>query len=519
MKLSFLNFPLVSREMLSQARGKTGYSLRAIVVLILVAPIVFCGLENGFRYTQGRELFGILSSFAFYCLFLLAPILSAGCITSERENETLGLLFLSPIPIQSFEILVSKFASNFLRLLALTIAGLPVIASTLVMGGVTWQQMLGVSITILSLLLMVVGSAVFFSSIAKTSHAAISMCCGYVVLMNWILWFGYEMLTHLHQWQIPKDILVLSPAYVMAEQFSFNAAQYIDVAVMTLVSSLVQVVLFLTIATWWLPKSLHIASGSSSRLKDYFRIKGRRFRIFDKKLRSKNILSWFEYRDVGVRHIALILIIACALGFLLYIMSDNQMGDMNDRSGIIYAMGIPVRWILDVILLSDICRQVISERKERQLELLLCTPFTENELMWARLKGIWLKYGWTYMLVGFPAIWFLPFASKEVGTMVLLDYVEDFFFFWFLALVSYRCALKARNVTNAVLQAFLRAILGYLGLGFILLMIVVNRLVQSDEEFLLLSAGRAIAELCFVYYILRTLPGYLREQSTVPVQA
>jgi ABC-type transport system involved in multi-copper enzyme maturation permease subunit len=517
MKLSPLNFPLVSREMLSQARGKTGYSLRAIVVVILVAPIVFCGLENGFRYMQGRELFGILSSFAFYCLFLLAPILSAGCITSERENETLGLLFLSPI--RAFEILTSKFVSNFLRLLALTIAGLPVIASTLVMGGVTWQQMLGVSITILALLLMVVGSAVFFSSIAKTSHAAISMCCGYVVLMNWILWFGYEMLTNVYQWQIPKDILLLSPAYVIAEQFSFNAAQYIDVAVVTLASSLTQVVLFLAIATWWLPRSLHITSGSSSRLKDYFRIKGRRFRIFDKKLRSKNILSWFEYRDVGVRHIALILIVACALGFLLYVMSDNRMGDTNDRSGIIYAMGIPVRWILDVILLSDICRQVIGERKERQLELLLCTPFTETQLMWARLKGIWLKYGWTYMLVGFPAIWYLPFASKDSGTIVLLEYGEDFFFFWFLALVSYRCALKARSVTNAVLQAFLRAILGYLGLGFLLLMIVMNILKYYEYGFLWLIAGRAIGELLIVYYILRTLPGYLREQSTVPVQA
>ena len=100
-----------------------------MVVLALLVPMIFWACIERGNLQDGSGWFAFLSSVIFYGLMILTPMIVAGCLTSEREGGTLGLLFLSSL--RSFDIVAGKFASNILQLLVIAIAGFPVLATTM----------------------------------------------------------------------------------------------------------------------------------------------------------------------------------------------------------------------------------------------------------------------------------------------------------------------------------------------------------------------------------------------------
>ena len=61
---------------------------------LLLAGVLF-GLNYGFGSNRGGALFGSLHSALFLAIWVLVPLLTADCISRERREGTLGLLFLT----------------------------------------------------------------------------------------------------------------------------------------------------------------------------------------------------------------------------------------------------------------------------------------------------------------------------------------------------------------------------------------------------------------------------------------
>ena len=66
------------------------------------------------------------------------PLLAADCISHERREGTIGLLFLTPLKAR--EIVLSKGLVHGVRALSLWIAVLPVLTIAFLLGGVTWKE-------------------------------------------------------------------------------------------------------------------------------------------------------------------------------------------------------------------------------------------------------------------------------------------------------------------------------------------------------------------------------------------
>src|SRR6185369_5833518 len=95
-------------------------------------------LDPGFSPSQGGVLFGRLHLTMLCSIWILVPLMTADCISRERREGTLGLLFLTPLTAQG--VVLAKALAHGARALTLCLAVLPVLMIPLLIGGVSCQE-------------------------------------------------------------------------------------------------------------------------------------------------------------------------------------------------------------------------------------------------------------------------------------------------------------------------------------------------------------------------------------------
>ena len=482
---TFLSMPLVVRELRSQARAKTGFILRSVVVCLLLSPIVMVGLANGYQSAKGSEFFGALATFLFYGLLLLGPLISAGCITTEKEGSTLGLLFLSPL--RPFDIVAAKFVSNLLRLLSVVVSGIPVLAVTLLLGGVTWQQISGAAISMMALVVLIVGVSVLVSAICSRTGTAVFLAYLYLFSINlglwWlILWLKDEGIS------LPEELLLLSPSDAMAEQFTWTRQNYVAWAGQTFGVACIQAVLCLLAAARVLPKTLVVGGSETVGRWQRFRHRSRLFQSQSHAIRGWGPLFWLEWRRLSIWHLlALLLVLAVGDCWSAWAWGepDNEFFPL-----VALSVAFPFHVILDAFVLGVICREVARERHDRTLELILCAPVRARQIVWSKFAGVWLRYGLVYMAATAPAffstMWFMASTNPEQRMMVTLESVEDLSFFCMLFVLSYRMSLASKSVSAAVLKTAGLIVAGFLLWGYAAFLIA-NRMDDNKALYIFLS--------------------------------
>jgi ABC-type transport system involved in multi-copper enzyme maturation permease subunit len=127
-------------------RGRRAFAILTIYLVLLGAFgwMVQLYLERfwaqqygGFTYASaeiGRGIFAAMLMLETLLVALLAPAVTAGAISSEREKQTLGLL--AATPISSLAIVVGKLFSALTYVFLLIAASIPLTALVFVFGGV-----------------------------------------------------------------------------------------------------------------------------------------------------------------------------------------------------------------------------------------------------------------------------------------------------------------------------------------------------------------------------------------------
>jgi ABC-type transport system involved in multi-copper enzyme maturation permease subunit len=130
--------PVIVRELRASARQPFTYSLRLAGAAALLLASALFGLHYGFGSGVGRTLFMALHCTLLGATWVLVPILTADCISRERREGTLGLLFLTPL--KGADIVIAKALAHGLRALTLWLAVLPVLTIPFLIGGVSWAE-------------------------------------------------------------------------------------------------------------------------------------------------------------------------------------------------------------------------------------------------------------------------------------------------------------------------------------------------------------------------------------------
>jgi ABC-type transport system involved in multi-copper enzyme maturation permease subunit len=134
---------LVARELQAAARrvgtwwwrtaGALGLS---VLVMVLALPPILSEPPAA----QGEWLFQFLLMAVWLCCWLAGAVLTAESVAREREEGTLGLLFLTEL--SSGSVVAGKMAAGSLQALGAVVAVTPLLALPMLLGGVEWGEWL-----------------------------------------------------------------------------------------------------------------------------------------------------------------------------------------------------------------------------------------------------------------------------------------------------------------------------------------------------------------------------------------
>jgi hypothetical protein len=128
--------PVAARELRVSARRRELYVARtgAAALALVAAGLVLVALRGAPAPVQAQMLFPVLSGLALLYGLLCGLRATADCLSEEKREGTLGLLFLTDL--RAFDIVAGKVLAGSLNSLAALLALLPALAIPLLLGGV-----------------------------------------------------------------------------------------------------------------------------------------------------------------------------------------------------------------------------------------------------------------------------------------------------------------------------------------------------------------------------------------------
>lgn len=181
--------PVIARELRAESRHAVTYWLRVVGAATLLAVAVLFWVNHRFRDQQGDRLFHVLHQTLFWAIWFLVPLLAADCVSRERREGTLGLLFLTPL--RARDIVIAKGLAHGLKGMTACLASLPIVVVPFLMGGVDWRIATASVCLNLTSFCWALGAGLLASSRNRTLTSALAWSTLWAFLFFWIMvWLG-----------------------------------------------------------------------------------------------------------------------------------------------------------------------------------------------------------------------------------------------------------------------------------------------------------------------------------------
>ncbi len=405
--------PVFERELRASARQPFTYGLRLLGVLALLSVFVLYALQGRLGTGLGGQLFGGLHLAFFLAIWLLVPLLTADCISRERREGTLSLLFLTPL--SAGQIVCAKAMAQGLRALSLWLAVVPVMAVCLVAGGLGWPEVaISALINFSSLVLaMAAGLAASARSkrwtrgLALAFVLALVLFVGLLMAVPWVAdWAGGKRTRLFFSrwgWNGPGlAFALIFRRELWQEWLGFNGVRtgavlwtYGFTALLALICSLglIQLGAWNVKWTWreqppapwrlWLREKLFRPVFFRHWLKRWLSWELRR-----------NPIGWLERRSWSGRLVlwSWFAVVMCVYSSLFANLSLYERG--------FHQIQCVLAWLLAGSMGLSAAGSFRRERETGVLELLLVAPLREGQIIAGRLRGLWMQFLPAILLLG-----------------------------------------------------------------------------------------------------------------------
>ena len=387
--------PIVERELRVAARRKTTHRLR---VWTSVAALFVClfmlprGLLFGSYSNLGPHFYSVLTYYAFVLSLLGGVFLTADCISSEKREGTLGLLFLTDL--KGRDVVFGKLAASGLNALCGLVAALPVTGLPLLMGGVTGAEFWRVSLALVNTLFVALSVGLLVSTCSRDASNAVSMT--FAVLFIGVVGLPFVGII-MAGTPIPVNawyLVSVSPYYpfrygAAARYISWPERYWISLAASHLFAWLMLIVACWILPRAWQDKPRRRVSWIKKPLENLVVPKKPQSFARRERLLNANPVTWLIHRDGGAdwlfRVFALIFVMAIALVLLV----DHSFLGMTFASSATWIFGL----ILKVRIAFMACEFFVNARRSGAMEMLLGTPLTNKQIIsgqWAALRRSFL---------------------------------------------------------------------------------------------------------------------------------
>src|ERR1700681_4072794 len=188
--------PIVAKEYRSRMRTwRSPVAMMVYILLIGFVGFAVFSLETSVTGTgfgganYGQILFSVLVGFQVVLLAFVTPALTAGAISSERERQTIDLLFVTRIP--PFSIIWGKLLASMSFVVLLLLLSVPIFSLVFLFGGIEVDQVLYTFlVTIVTALTLGVIGIAFSTWLRRSLAATVAAYVGAFVLLFGTLGYG-----------------------------------------------------------------------------------------------------------------------------------------------------------------------------------------------------------------------------------------------------------------------------------------------------------------------------------------
>jgi hypothetical protein len=384
--------PIVARELKVASRRRSTYWLRAAAALwaLALGTWLFLVIRHEAAPDVAKALLGLLTGSTLLYALLSGVRSTADCLSEEKREGTLGLLFLTDL--KGYDVVLGKLAANSLNVVYGILAVVPMMGIPMLLGGVTLGEFGRMALVILNTMLFSVAAGMLVSSLSRSSRKAVAATLLLVLgLSAGLPSLGVASAQYFNANRVHPAFLVTSPGfgYYLAWDFTFRASPQMYWWSLGVVHFLAWC--FLAGASWIAPRSWQddrrgTDFGRWSRLWTSWTFGSPAQRLaFRRKLLDHNPYFWLVARarlkPALVWFVLFLLAAAWACGLVKY-------GRDWLSTGLYVTTGLILNLLLKGWWAAETCRQVTEDRRTGALELLLTTPLSVTELLRGQLLAL-----------------------------------------------------------------------------------------------------------------------------------
>jgi len=409
-RLSMTFLPLVIRELRTASRRKSTFRIRRWIALIaFIVGFFFIAAGYVGSRDAGQSLFVFLTKLAIGFALLAGVFLTPDCISEEKREGTLGLLFLTDL--KGYDVVLGKFIARSLNAFYGLLAFLPVAAISLLLGGLTGGEFWRMTLALLNFLFVVLALGIFVSALVRESRVATSATFLLIIFVFAVLPLLSPLSTIAHLPNPLKYPGYFSPTNpcIWSDDSNYRSARGFYWS--SLAASHLLGWLLLAFTSWLLPRVWQekplVSKGRN--LLSRLRRQGRGTPAQRAKARQKllpiNPILWLVGDERVLRRVVWVIVSAWAI---LIIAASSQLTS-EALVGTLYGTKF-FGFLLKIIVASQASRFFVESRKSGALELLLCTPLRNREIIrgqWLALRRLFLWPLAIFVLLNLTPIIFL----------------------------------------------------------------------------------------------------------------
>jgi ABC-type transport system involved in multi-copper enzyme maturation permease subunit len=498
--------PIVARELRIAARRPGTYWVRSGAALAILVIGTWFFVMNQHRPTQeiALGLFSILTGSAvLYCL-LSGVWFTSDCLSEEKREGTLGLLFLTDL--KGYDVVFGKLVATSLNGFYAVLAAVPILALPLLLGGVTGGEFGRMALVVVNTLFFSLALGICVSAMSRSPRKAMVMAVLLILFFTAGLPVCGEWRSVVAKAPVPANAWLM-PSTGFTYYLAFDAIYktralefWWSVAVIHALGWTA-----LALASLIAPRSWQDRPAGAQSLRWRERWRGWSYGNlteragFRRRLLDRNAYFWLAARArMRPAYLWAVLgLVACGWVWGLAHSGRDWLDEMT------YVLtGLLLNVIIKVWFALEAGRSFAEDRRQGALELLLSTPLTEHDILRGQMLALKRQFGGPVMVV---LLVFFLFAMAVSSNALSSQEPQDqilWIIFWAAAMVvlvadlvalywvGMWAGLTAKNPTRAAASNVGRIlVLPWVALGFGVLVASVAWPNVDDTQVLKLFLG------------------------------
>jgi ABC-type multidrug transport system, permease component len=471
--------PIVERQLRESSRRPATYRMRSLLALAALAIwffLLMVGSNSGIR--KGMMLFIAIGVLTLGFCLVAGIFLTADCLSEEKREGTLGLLFLTEL--KGYDVVFGKLVATSLHSIYGMLAVLPLLALPLLMGGVTSGEFWRVTAVLLLTLYLSLSIGILVSAITRETRQAMSATLLVIVFLAGIMplcWWIQTVCFPGSQWDC---LFWPSPGYLYMRAFDYwwRSGSGTNLFWNSFLTILTFATIALVTACLYLPHVWHEKGQTSERRSEQNWRRWLRFGSVATRLAKRWRLQYNPFYWLSSRDRFPSLTAKTVIGFLFLIWISCYVGCYSSRSGtrdtcfgIVMVLGYGIHQVLKALIAIEASRRLSEDRQSGALELLLVTPLSISKILSGQRRALRETFRWPIFFAALVnLLMFLLLTGKNplhmngegrvvfceifIGGAILLPLDASA-----LGWVGMSMALKKRGHHRAIYATFARVLL------------------------------------------------------------